>query len=48
MGPAIAADAKGKILTLPEIKDANVEVVWEPQWSPAMISAEGKVKLGIA
>jgi probable FeS assembly SUF system protein SufT len=48
MGPAIAADAKGKILSLPEIKEASVEVVWEPQWNPAMISAEGKTKLGIA
>lgn len=48
MGPAIAADAKGKILTLSEIKDATVEVVWEPQWNPAMISPDGKTKLGIS
>jgi probable FeS assembly SUF system protein SufT len=48
MGPAIAADAKTKLLTLPEVKDATVEVVWEPQWNPGMISADGKVKLGIS
>jgi len=47
MGPAIAADAKGKLLALAEIKDANVEVVWEPQWNPGMISPDGKAKLGI-
>jgi len=47
MGPSIAADAKQKILSLKEIKDAEVEVVWEPQWNPSMISAEGKVRLGI-
>jgi probable FeS assembly SUF system protein SufT len=47
MGPSIAADAKQKVLTLPEIKEAEVEVVWEPQWNPSMISADGKMKLGI-
>ncbi|NJK93310.1 MAG: DUF59 domain-containing protein [Blastochloris sp.] len=48
MGPSIAADAKGKLLALPAIKDAEVEVVWEPQWNPSMISADGKLKLGIS
>lgn len=48
MGPAIAADAKSKLLGLAEIKDAQVEIVWEPQWSPSMITADGKLKLGIA
>jgi len=47
MGPAIAADAKSKLEQLPEVKAAEVEVVWEPQWSPSMISDEGKQKLGI-
>jgi probable FeS assembly SUF system protein SufT len=47
MGPAIAADAKQKILSLEGIDAAEVEVVWEPPWNPSMISAEGKAKLGI-
>jgi probable FeS assembly SUF system protein SufT len=47
MGPSIAADARQKILSLPEIKVASVDVVWEPQWNPSMISAEGKARLGI-
>lgn len=47
MGPTIAADAQGKIVSIPEVKDAHVEVVWEPAWNPAMISPEGKNKLGI-
>lgn len=47
MGPAIAADAKQKLLNLPEIQEAEVEVVWEPPWNPSMISPEGKMRLGI-
>ena len=47
MGPSIAADAKQKILSLGQIQEAEVEVVWEPQWNPSMISPEGKVRLGI-
>jgi len=47
MGPSIAADAKQKLLSLPDIQEAEVEVVWEPQWNPSMISPEGKARLGI-
>ncbi len=48
MGPAIAADAREKILTLPGIVEAQVEVVWEPAWNPSMISPEGKKRLGMS
>jgi len=48
MGPSIAADAREKILTLPGVVEAEVEVVWQPVWNPAMISAEGKKRLGMA
>jgi len=47
MGPAIAADARQKILALDGIETAQVDVVWDPPWSPEMISPEGKKKLGI-
>jgi probable FeS assembly SUF system protein SufT len=47
MGPSIAADAKNKILALKEVDDAEVEVVWEPQWNPRMITKDGKARLGI-
>lgn len=47
MGPAIAADARQKILSIPGVSEADVHVVWEPPWAPAMISPEGKLKLGI-
>ena len=48
MGPAIAADAQNRILSLPGIDDASVEVVWDPPWHQSMISEEGKKTLGIA
>jgi len=47
MGPTIAADARQRIVTLPGVADADVMVVWDPQWAPSMISAAGKEKLGM-
>ena len=47
MGPTIAADAKGKILALEGIDDAEVELVWDPPWNQSMITEAGKMKLGI-
>ena len=47
MGPTIAADARQRIVTLPGGADADVMVVWDPQWAPSMISAAGKEKLGM-
>ena len=47
MGPVIASEAKQKILALANVADADVEVVWEPVWSPDRISPEGKKKLGM-
>ena len=47
MGPAIAREAQQKILLLSGVADADVQVVWEPVWSPDKISEEGKKKLGM-
>ena len=33
---------RAKVEALPNVKSANVAIVWEPQWNPSMISAEGK------
>jgi metal-sulfur cluster biosynthetic enzyme len=29
------------------VDEARVEIVWDPPWSPQMISPEGREKLGI-
>lgn len=47
MGPTIAADAKSKIEALPAVESANVDIVWDPQWTPHMISGEGRKILGL-
>ncbi|MFZ4775422.1 MAG: putative Fe-S cluster assembly protein SufT [Terrimicrobiaceae bacterium] len=47
MGPTIAADARGKILSLEGVGEAEVDLVWDPPWNQAMISEAGKMKLGI-
>ena len=47
MGPVIADDAKQRILALPEVESAQVDIVWDPPWNPRMISEEGKKILGL-
>lgn len=47
MGPTIAADAQSRIMTIEDMDDAAVELVWEPAWNQGMISEEGKMKLGM-
>lgn len=47
MGPAIAEDAKSKIILVPGVSAAEVNLVWEPAWNQSMISEEGKMVLGL-
>ena len=47
MGPAIAADAKAKIEGIPKVNSADVRIVWDPQWTPHMISEKGRKVLGL-
>lgn len=47
MGPAIAEDAKSKILLVPGVSTADVRITWDPPWNQQMISEEGKMKLGL-
>jgi probable FeS assembly SUF system protein SufT len=47
MGPVIAEDARQKIAALPTVRSAKVHIVWDPAWTPQMISAEGRQKLGL-
>jgi probable FeS assembly SUF system protein SufT len=47
MGPVIAEDARRKIAELPSVERAKVHIVWDPVWSPRMISADGRRALGL-
>jgi FeS assembly SUF system protein len=31
-----------RVSTISDVQDVDVQVVWEPQWNPSMISPEGK------
>ena len=47
MGPAIAGDAQVKLLNLPGVEDAHVEIVWDPPWHHSMITEQGRKILGL-
>ena len=47
MGPVIAEDARQKIAALPTVEEAKVHIVWDPIWTPQMISPDGRKKLGL-
>ena len=47
MGPALAEDVRKKLMSIAEIGEAQVEVVWDPPWSQSMLSEAARLKLGI-
>jgi len=47
MGQFIKEDIRKKILALPEIHQADVELVWDPPWNQSRISVSAKQQLGI-
>ncbi len=47
MGASIAYDARQKLMGLPGVSDADVDLVWDPPWNPQMISPEGRERLGL-
>jgi len=42
----ISQDVKRKLETMPGVKKADVQIVWEPPWSPAMMSEAAKKQFG--
>ena len=47
MGPVLASDVKMKVEALPGVKDANVEVVFDPVWDRSMMSEAARLQLGM-
>jgi probable FeS assembly SUF system protein SufT len=47
MGTVIASDAQQKLLGLPGVEEADVEIVWDPPWHQSMIATEGRRILGL-
>ena len=47
MGPYIAQQAEWRIAEMPGVEDVEVELVWDPPWSPELITEDGKRLLGL-
>jgi metal-sulfur cluster biosynthetic enzyme len=44
----ISDTVREELQRIPGVKEATVEVVWDPPWEPGRISEEGKRRLGIS
>ena len=47
MGPYIAQQAEWAVSELEGLEDVTVEMVFDPPWTPDMLSEDGKALLGI-
>lgn len=47
MGPFLVEDIKRKVMLVPEIKDIDVEMVFDPPWSQDRMSDAAKLQLGM-
>ena len=47
MGPMIAQQAEWAVSELEGVEDVQVEMTFEPPWSPELISEDGKKLLGL-
>jgi probable FeS assembly SUF system protein SufT len=47
MGPVLASDVKSKIEAIPSVKNAEVEVVFDPVWDRSMMSEAARLQLGM-
>jgi probable FeS assembly SUF system protein SufT len=46
MGDILKEDVRRKILALPGVADASVEVVWDPPWDQSRMTEAAKLQLG--
>ena len=47
MGPIIADDLRMRIEALPSVREASVNIVWDPPWNQDMMSQEARMILGL-
>ena len=47
MGPYIAQQAEWRIAEIDSVEDVNVELTFDPPWTPDMITEDGKKLLGL-
>ena len=47
MGPYIAQQAEWRVAEIEGVEDVNVEMVYDPPWTPDLITEDGKKQLGL-
>lgn len=47
MGPVLAGDVKMKVEKLPGVRNADIEVVFDPVWDRSMMSEAARLQLGM-
>ena len=47
MGEFLKEDIRKKLLAVPDVREADVDLVWDPPWNQSMISPKAKQQLGI-
>jgi len=48
MSGIISQNVRNRVLKVSGVKDADVRIVWQPTWSPTMMSESARKKLGMA
>ncbi len=46
MGNVLQADVESRLSRLPSVKEVHVEIVFDPQWHPGLMSDAAKLQLG--
>jgi probable FeS assembly SUF system protein SufT len=47
MGEVLKADVERKVLRVPGVQEVDVELVWEPNWNPSLMSEAAKLELNM-
>ena len=44
---SMPAEVELRVLSVPGVRDAEVKLVWDPQWDPSKMSDEARLELGM-
>ncbi len=47
MGDVLREDIRGKLVAVPDVKEADVQVLFDPPWNMSMMSDAAKLQLGM-
>ncbi len=47
MGPVLQQEVSDRLLAMGGIREANVDLVWDPPWSQAMMTEAARLQLGL-